>query len=459
MRGSGVAQSLKSLASKLHPQLPLSPKESQRLLTALTSSFRQKLDEAHPRQAHDEHAGSREATGNHALHTSSVAFADRHLASVLTNPLLTKSDGATKPALNLESAKRELEQNPGRDPISVLEEYHQKGAATLLIADLCLRTFRESLSQLSVEDRRTKVESSQAGKRTLEWLWTSGLYETDEFVDDRRLMTVLINMISEEGRERYLWSWLRLDMKLGKDPNPVRRIFHSPFRWKDFVVRNLMLLKYDGSSPESLNETLDVYLSAVDLLREIAPHSTAEPLPLSGAARAIINRIFYNRGAKQQWDVTRYDRFIETLDLVGIDRYWTKFQKAQLMLSHPRDASPLPMIESLKASSLAEATSKEAKIWKQFELKVKRTEVRQKVRLTRYKILAETAVQLQGLGYVGDLEWIVPRIRALFPEYARYIDDESSIGSCLPRKTVRASRENFSQDRPGIAPFTEVGPV
>ena len=116
-------QSLKSLVSKLHPQLPLSPKESQRLLTALTSSFRKQLDEAHPRQAQDEDVRPKldrmgpVNPGYHGLHTSSVSFADKHLASVLTNPLLAKTAADEKPGVAYEKAKLELEQNPDKDPI------------------------------------------------------------------------------------------------------------------------------------------------------------------------------------------------------------------------------------------------------------------------------------------------------------------------------------------------------
>jgi hypothetical protein len=473
MRGSGVVQSLKSLASKLHPQLPLSPKESQRLLTALTSSFRQKLDEAHPRQAHDEHAepkvatGSSLKTGNHALHTSSVAFADRHLASVLTNPLLAKSDGAKKPTLDLDSAKRELEQNPERDPISLLEDYHQRGAATIPIAYLCLKTFRASLLSLSADDRRTKVEKHRAGRRTIHWLWTSELFHTDEFVDDRRLMTVLVNMMLEEGLEHYLWSWLEMDMTLGKQdrhrpqgpgkppgkPVPGSRVYR--YRWKDFLARCLIMRRWDDQNPATLNDVLDTYFKAVDLHLQLTQASTTNCLPLSMVINTINNRIFTSRRAKTQWDVKRYDRYIETIDLLALSpiRSWDKYYKALLRLTHPRDPSPLPILESLKTSFLAEPKSRERSIWNYFGKEIARLETRSKAKLRRYILLAETARQLQDQGYTADSDWLVSQIRDLYPEFVQYLDNDLTTGG-KPPKLRPTMNENFGEMHRAVASFT-----
>ena len=458
MRGSGVVQSLKVLASKLHPQLPLSPKESQRLLTALTSSFRQKLDEAHPRQAEDEDVGPKLASGNslktgsHTLHTSSVAFADRHLASVLTHPLLTKGDGVKKAALNLESAKRELEQNPDRDPISLLEEYHQQGAATLLIADLCLRNFRESLLPLSTDDRRTKVEKHRAGKRTLQWLWMSELFQTDEFVNNRRLMTVLVAMIVEEGLEHHLWSWLALDMQLG---TMRKNLAKYTYRWKDFMTRCLVLQRWHDENPAGLSETLDVFFKAVDLHQQIAQESTTNILPLGATIDSINRCIFTTCQWKRQWDVTRYDRYIESMDLLSTGQL-NDFRKAQLMLTHPRHSSPIPMLELLKAGLLARSMSREARLSNPFRHDTGRPESHSRAKLYKYKLLMEIARQLRDLGHTEDVGWIVSQSRSMYPEYAQYIDADLN-GRAPPRRR-RSVGENFREFDPAVASLTRFGP-
>ncbi|KAK0914478.1 hypothetical protein LTR57_013921 [Friedmanniomyces endolithicus] len=130
MKGSTVLRSWKDWASKLHPQLPLSPKESHRLLTALTGSFRRHLDEVHPTTAPDSKlklgAVSVLTTSPHAIHSSAIS-ADKHLASVLTNPLLNKRrPNVSTPDQDLANAKAELLMNPAKIPVEVLEEYNAR---------------------------------------------------------------------------------------------------------------------------------------------------------------------------------------------------------------------------------------------------------------------------------------------------------------------------------------------
>ena len=221
MKRSAVVQGLKSLAAKLHPQLPLSPKESQRLLTALTSSFRKHLDEAHPPRASPDDSnaalrhGNARKSGAQQLHSSSAELADRHLASVLTNPLLSRTGEVKKPTLNHVTAAMELQKNPGKDPILILEEYQAKGAATLETASLCLKEFERTTKNLPEKKRQNEIEKVQAGKRTLLWLWESETYNTDAFADDFKFMGLLMSILNQERSEEYFWKWFQLDMAIG----------------------------------------------------------------------------------------------------------------------------------------------------------------------------------------------------------------------------------------------------
>jgi hypothetical protein len=106
MRVTAIAQGINRWLNNLHRQVPLTGRESQRLLDALTGSFRAKLDEAHPTKAQDEPYPATKKTESKVLAipkvsrpspktapdpvraTSAVESADRHLASVLTSPLL-----------------------------------------------------------------------------------------------------------------------------------------------------------------------------------------------------------------------------------------------------------------------------------------------------------------------------------------------------------------------------------
>lgn len=428
-------QGLKSLASKLHPQLPLSPKESHRLLTALTSSFRKQLDEAHPWQARDD--DSRPATasepaatpGHHALHTSSVAFADRHLASVLTNPLLAKANGGNQATLNYDSARQELEQHPDKDPISLLEKYQQKGAATVPIADLCLRTFLASLEELPEDIRRKRVVEYRAGVRTLRWLWHSDVHKTNAFVDDRKFIGALVTMLIEEDEEQFLWSWLRLDARLGtptqKPAAPPMWNANHVWRWKDFMLRLIILRRHQNDDGASMNAVLKTYFKAVDLHLAISKDRTRNFLPLGASVNAINNRIFNNRSLNQAWDVKLYDRYIETMDLSEDHNHphVSEYKKAILKLVHPRHPSPLPMYTCVREGFSAEPTSPKRWIWRYFTKDRREKTNAPGIKTFHYYQLLETARQLELLGRTEETGWMVSQIRSIFPERSRYLKE------------------------------------
>ena len=110
MQSTVGQRALSTLAKKLHPQLPLTPRESQQLLSLLTTSFRTHLDREHPVEAQTPNA--RKAVSNEdreALHTtSSAALASQHIDAVLSNPLF-----AVKPSRRgSEAAVSDILKNP-----------------------------------------------------------------------------------------------------------------------------------------------------------------------------------------------------------------------------------------------------------------------------------------------------------------------------------------------------------
>ncbi|KAG9822842.1 hypothetical protein KCU68_g16492, partial [Aureobasidium melanogenum] len=157
MKASSVQQAFKSLTSRIHPQLPLSERESKRLLNALTSSFRSHLDHHHN---HDAAASVTSASASTQHPLSSSTATDRHLASILTNPLLTK------PVHQQLKAK-------SKHPIALFEDQVAAGRANLPSARLCLEAFRTSLSSLPPAQVKDHIARYAAGSRALRWLWTS----------------------------------------------------------------------------------------------------------------------------------------------------------------------------------------------------------------------------------------------------------------------------------------------
>ncbi|EMC92876.1 hypothetical protein BAUCODRAFT_27202 [Baudoinia panamericana UAMH 10762] len=372
MRGSTVFHSLRSWTSKLHQQLPLSPRESQRLLNALTTSFREQLDHVHPTGAGGDQSQTKTAHGNgsHAPTTassrglhSSAASADKHLASILTNPLLAKgaATATSDTDRELAKAKAELERHPAQDPIALLEEHHERGAASVALARLCLAHFEASLRPLEVTLQKKRVAEVQPGKRILWWLWRSDSHQTTAFVDDLTFYEPLVKAVVREDLESYLWEWLRIDMKLAEaewvdGPQNRSNVASQSFlarerhglRWKGRLLRTLVLTKLVppyGETP-SLNNALDCFFRGMDL------HDGGCHIPLQPAGSLLVRAVCPDQYAYERVDVSRYDRFRATVNrwassnganqIQGSSRRRVAagFDLAQLDLHHPEAPSP-----------------------------------------------------------------------------------------------------------------------
>lgn len=228
MKESVAVQAFKSIASRIHPQLPLSPKESQRLLNALTSSFRQQLDHDHSPVEAVAPPASRVAAASstskpHPFAAQSApqfASTDRHLASLLTSPLFAKpahvpvSTAATVSNLKANS----------KYPIKVFEHYVSRGEATIETARLCLNAFRKSIDQLPPAVQNAKLREIAAGTRVLSWLWSSGRINAYSFAEDHSFVNLLAYCLVHEGNEIALWDLIQSDSLPGLADTPRRDV-------------------------------------------------------------------------------------------------------------------------------------------------------------------------------------------------------------------------------------------
>ncbi|KAK4956568.1 hypothetical protein LTR10_006095 [Elasticomyces elasticus] len=425
MKGSAVFLGLKDWASKaLHPQLPLNARESQKLLTTLTGSFRKHLDEVHPPIAGkpQPHLGTvkNSNASPRTLH-SSAALADKHLSSILTSPLLSKRSGCTSTAdQEFANCKVELQKDT-KDPISLLEEYDARGAATLPIALLCMTTFEKYLAGLSLDQKKKAVSETEPGRRTLMWLWRSELHQTAAFVDDLELMTLMTYALVRESLDEYLWQWLGLDMVLAhqwdssRSQNAKREIFHR-YRWKGRILRKMIEAKLQppyGQKPD-LNEVLDIFFRAISLRDLASKGDHMEYLPLNPAGGMIhmaVTRMRYQFG---EVDPQRYDRFKDLTKawLFGIGKdTGVRLNMALMDLYHPTSTkiSGLPMFQTLQELfSPAPSTNVEQL------LAIFKFSGSQENHLW-YLIMVLTVYRLQIQGYTEEAVWVRDNISEHFP--------------------------------------------
>ncbi|KAK4895072.1 hypothetical protein LTR28_001978, partial [Elasticomyces elasticus] len=166
MRVSTV-QAFKSLASKIHPQLPLTPRESQRLLNALTTSFRQHLDKGHAGTEVEGLTKSENLSkrGHGDVHVgmpkSSSVSAATHLETILTNPLLSRIPSKSVVAVSPDGASLSSSKEPQRTLIDAFEDVAAQGAATVETAAYALQTIKRQLSKLPAD--AVKPEAMRLG--------------------------------------------------------------------------------------------------------------------------------------------------------------------------------------------------------------------------------------------------------------------------------------------------------
>lgn len=354
MKGSAVAQSFKALASKINNQVPLGPTESNRLLTALTSSFRKHLDEVHPSQLLDD--GKRPSAVNQHHKSdrhdfqSSAALADKHLASVLTNPLLVKTTSRPSPRPALDEITAQAEMDNGADPLGVLESYHEQQHASLEVALTCLRHLRRSIKNLPHDEQVAKVKEAEAGKRILSWLWGSKHMKTQAFVDNQLLQDAIVWFAMMEDQEEFLWKWLHSDVELPlPEVNRAQNQHLDPnFMWKSRILYAMVMTRLGSPHQEagSADAALEIYFRAVQSFHE-ENASVTEKLVLSNRAKIALIRALTRKPGYPNTSPFLYDRFIyirsnENLTdghQPALTAAWNAYNRGLLMMWHPTSPS------------------------------------------------------------------------------------------------------------------------
>ncbi|TKA49449.1 hypothetical protein B0A54_00115 [Friedmanniomyces endolithicus] len=491
MKGSTVFRSWKDYwTSKLHPQLPLSPKESQRLLTALTGSFRRHLDEIHPPTTPNGKpklgAVSVLTASPHAIHSSTIS-ADKHLASVLTSPLLTRRQAnVSTPDENLANAKAELLMNPAKVPVEVLEEYNAKGAATIPIAQLCLHKFEDSLVGLPIDEQREAVAKAEPGRRTLLWLWRSELYRTDTFIHAGFFMHLLTFALMREGLDKYLWEWLCLDSgyvrgncfsgeaahqqynKQNNEQHPIDssesyiRKMHHNARWKGYILQSMALNKIKPAYGQkaSIDDALEVFFYASNLREQsISAGTHMRWLPMYPITKLLMGVLTRKRHLYGAVKTENYEEFRRSRNLyspaVGEDAV-AAFDGALLDLHHPEQPSARPMLKLLRHMFGSDLSEQEKRSRYSFAYPVAVSKQFRRWHIMLVRVLHTLRVQR----YDAEAAWLRDAITRTLPDLDCNTDEElrklaSDSGWDKSPVGAQAPKQEGSISEPVSVPFPE----
>ncbi len=200
----------KYLVSKIHPPLPMNQRESQKLLSALKSSFQRHLDREHPRSV-----------------SMDGGTVDHHIHSILANPLFSvKPKRRASSANHFDGHVESLSQlrHLMKQPMDYFKDEISAGTATLGSAKTCLTAQLQKALASPKENRSKALRSSGAGAVVLNWLWSSPGAKSDFFLLDKAFIKSLMPFLNAESHEKLIWYWIkRLQEKIENEPSTIKR--------------------------------------------------------------------------------------------------------------------------------------------------------------------------------------------------------------------------------------------
>lgn len=349
-------RALSTLAKKLHPQLPLTPRESQQLLSLLTTSFRLHLDREHPVHTtevahssvlkparHDPGTG----TGT-TVSTSSAALASQHLDAVLSNPLF-----AMKPARR---GSQSGVLQALKDPTGWFLDEITSGSATLSKLSTCLdMIFR---NDTAAQPHHGKTPGAIIGG----WLRSSGLDTSKEFLDmcvtHKYFLSRLVRLLLADGETRLLWKWFART-SYSDSSSRMALLFRM------HLLRRMILVESLHHLPQSL--------LLFERARDICEEQRKGFVSLSLAGQELVKAIMSRPNLPISNEI--YDTFRESVTLWAPGS-WASVVDAIMWLHHPTGASSTPGLQFIQdpagAAKYANAKPRQRSLIVQLSLGVAR---------------------------------------------------------------------------------------
>ena len=199
-----LALSWKALVSKLHPPLSMSRRESQKLLQSLSFSFQKRLDGEYPFRLDD--------TSHHA---------NTHIQSILSSPLLGSTPRRCR-TLSLDQLRDRNVSMRGlrywiHQPLDAFQHGVSSGTASIETGKLCLELQLKKCLAFSVSELGGEIDTEGTGSVMLSWLWSSGMEESGQHVQDLRFISLLTIFLVIEQRYDVIFNWFSQCRNYGRD--------------------------------------------------------------------------------------------------------------------------------------------------------------------------------------------------------------------------------------------------
>jgi hypothetical protein len=348
---SASRRALSSLAAKLHPPVPLTPRESQQLLELLTTSFRTHLNHEHPVSIPETHSGIRSNVTTKKRGMSSRSLAVQHLDSILTNPLI-----ARKPQRR---ASESTAVDVIKNPLSWFLDQIALGAADIPKAALCLRLLRVDRDQGGTW--LTTAKEQKFASAMADWLQTSGLDTSKEFlemVSPSKGIKSLVDMLLAEGNQAPLWRWFT--RRIGEWTEEIDMDISQVQTFRYELLGDMII----SARHTSLDMAFTIFLRAHNMALKNELDLT--PMIIRSAGAKITNKIIRHPHSVRSAECSAelYDSFLlSTSEWLG---GWSKAVQPMLYLYHPTKPSAQPGLAFIKDPQGAITHVKSTKRKKQF---------------------------------------------------------------------------------------------
>ncbi|KAI9832932.1 MAG: hypothetical protein M1819_003962 [Sarea resinae] len=363
MKASAV-RSLRSLTAKIHPPLSLNPRESQQLLSLLTSSFRRELNREHPSLAQDDAHRASHGIQNGLQRTSPVDHAeklvnsgysssvstDRHFEAILTNPLFARKRERRLSSARMPRSRRgswDEAQRMVNDPMGWFEEKVSLGEANVAAARNCLEAYEKVLLGSPEFSLKTSMQRSGAGAKVLSWVRASGLQESAEFLSDRCFIRIFVRFLVAEGLHSRVLQWLELPVStpgiaLTLEDEASERASKN----KGWLL--FQLVKAEMSLGSGIDEATETFLRAVAVRDSFSAPSTKAGVHVLGSAGGYLTEQWAHLSDSVDHDVALFDAFAASVKLWSFNN---KIFSARIQLHHPTAPSTRLALRVLENAS------------------------------------------------------------------------------------------------------------
>ena len=338
---SSLVLNLRHLASKIHPPLPLSHKDSQKLLSLLNASFREHLDQKHGQGA-----------------WSNTLATNKHFHSILANPLFNlprqldhqQDDKKHQKQLDAFASSSQAVPSSVVEPMEDFRYHVAAGTATLELAKKCLAFLKRRLTVSTNADVFAAEAPPKPGSLILNWLWSSGMAQNMEFLYDRAFISLLIPFLVVEVQARHAWKWFLRhysEVENHKFTRSRGHLFGDVIRMQAFLLKTLLdsEIRYGSGLDGALKCFVEVTGQTVHWDSQAQRNARRILHP---AGSSLVHRLM-DLKSNRSLDRQLFEKLLHTVHL------WSRCSSrdtACLSLVHPDSPNPYPALTYIRTSML-----------------------------------------------------------------------------------------------------------